>query len=202
MSSMSPMGTFHWVSNGEALWFESWVPDSEGAYIGCCIALFVLAILARGSTALQYYFEAWMIMKEEKKLHAIQQSNSNYDTASATVTASVNENMDSLRRREPSNSEKSPEYEARASPISTIRTSKSDPPHRPELPHVPAFHWKTDTLRSLLTTLITFISYLLMLVVMTGNGAYFICIIAGVFVGEMIFGRYRGLRGFHDDHFH
>lgn len=199
---MSSMGTFHWTSTGDALWCESWVPDSEGAYIGCCIALFVLAILARGSTALQYYFEAWMIMKEEKRLHAIQQSNSNYDMGSAaTVTASVNETIDSLRRREPSNSEKSPEYEARASPISTMRT-KSDPPHRPELPHVPAFHWKTDTLRSLLTTLITFISYLLMLVVMTGNGAYFICIIAGVFVGEMIFGRYRGLRGFHDDHFH
>ncbi|CAM0141142.1 hypothetical protein VKS41_001569 [Umbelopsis sp. WA50703] len=195
------MGTFHWTSTGDALWFNSWVPDSEGAYIGCCIALFILAILARGSTALQYYFEAWLIMKEEKRLHAMQQRDSEYDMASGTVTPSVNETIDSLRRREPSNGEKSPEYEANSSPLATMRT-KSQPPRRPQLPHVPAFHWRTDTLRSFLTTLITFISYLLMLVVMTGNGAYFICIIAGVFVGEMIFGRYRGLRGFHDDHFH
>jgi hypothetical protein len=41
-----------------------------------------------------------------------------------------------------------------------------------------------------------------MLVVMTGNGAYFIVIIIGVFVGEMVFGRYRALRGFHDVHNH
>jgi copper transporter 1 len=199
-SSMAPMGTFHWSTTGDALWFSSWVPSSEGAYIGSCIALFILAVLARASTALQHYVDAWMIMKEEKRLHA-KSSKGQDDKSSVMINTSMNEAMDGLRRRdgEANGNEKIPEYDSYPSPSLTV---KAIPPARLELPHVPDFHWYTDTLRSLLSTLVTFISYLLMLVVMTGNGAYFIVIIAGVFVGEMVFGRYRSLRGFHEDHNH
>lgn len=201
-SSMAAMGTFHWSSSGDALWFASWIPSSEGAYIGSCIALFILAIIARASAALQHYIDAWLIMKEEKRLHAAYSRGQDHGS-SVMRNSSINEGIDGLRRRDgdTNGSEKTPEYQSCPSPSSTLQV-KSKPPARPELPHVPDFHWQTDTLRSLLTTLVTFISYLLMLVVMTGNGAYFIVIIAGVFVGEMVFGRYRSLRGFHEDHNH
>ncbi|KAI8580016.1 hypothetical protein K450DRAFT_238962 [Umbelopsis ramanniana AG] len=194
------MGTFHWTSVGDALWFDSWVPSSEGAYIGACIALFVLAILARGSAALQYYVEGWLIIKEEKILHAADNKFARADSK-VTKNTSLDESIDGLRRRDGdiNHNEKPLEYSTTSTPTFM---SKTKAPARLELPHVPAFHWQTDTLRSLLSTLVTFISYLLMLVVMTGNGAYFIVIIIGVFVGEMVFGRYRALRGFHDLHNH
>jgi len=194
------MGTFHWTSTGDALWFDSWVPSSEGAYIGACIALFILAIFARGSAALQFYIEAWLIIKEEKRLHAADNKFVKEDSK-VTKNTSMDESIDGLRRRDGdiNHNEKPLEYSTNSSPT---LTSKTKAPARPQLPHVPAFHWHTDTLRSLLSTLVTFISYLLMLVVMTGNGAYFIVIIIGVFVGEMVFGRYRALRGFHDVHNH
>jgi solute carrier family 31 (copper transporter), member 1 len=197
------MGTFHWTSVGDVLWFDSWVPSSESAYIGVCIALFILAILARGSAALQYYVEGWLIIKEEKRLHA---ANNKFSRADSKVTknTSLEESIDGLRRRDgdSNHNEKPLEYSTSSSSPTGTFLSKNKAPARPELPHVPAFHWQTDTLRSLLSTLVTFINYLLMLVVMTGNGAYFIVIIIGVFVGEMVFGRYRALRGFHDLHNH
>jgi hypothetical protein len=46
-----------------------------------------------------------------------------------------------------------------------------------------------------MTTLSSFIGYLLMMVVMTGNGGFFIVTIAGIFVGEVAFGRFRSIGG-------
>ncbi|KAI8073255.1 Ctr copper transporter [Gongronella butleri] len=78
-------------------------------------------------------------------------------------------------------------------------------PTQQGLPSVPPFSWVHDPVRSVLTTLSAFLSYLLMMVVMTGNGGYFLVIIVGIFVGEMAFGRYRsitGMPGIHEGHSH
>lgn len=70
------------------------------------------------------------------------------------------------------------------------------------LPSVPAFSWTTDTVRSFITAVNAFVGYLLMMAVMTGNGAYFLVVILGVLFGEIAFGRFRSLNGFADDHAH
>lgn len=57
--SMSTMGAFHWSSSGDAIWLESWVPESEGAYIGACFGLFFVALLSRSLPAMESYFIAW-----------------------------------------------------------------------------------------------------------------------------------------------
>lgn len=72
---------------------------------------------------------------------------------------------------------------------------ESDYPKEFDLPEVPKFSWITDLTRSFMTAFSSFISYLLMMAVMTGNGGYFLVIICGVFVGEVAFGRFRSLRG-------
>lgn len=59
------MGTFHWSSTGDALWFDSWMPKSEPAYIGACIGLFIFAIVSRGFLALEIYFVAWRARRFE-----------------------------------------------------------------------------------------------------------------------------------------
>ncbi|KAI8147806.1 hypothetical protein BJV82DRAFT_593433 [Fennellomyces sp. T-0311] len=60
------------------------------------------------------------------------------------------------------------------------------------MPWVPPFIWKTETVRSTLKTLEYSLAALLMMVILTGNVAYFVSIIGGVFCGEMVFGRLRG----------
>ncbi|KAF7722095.1 hypothetical protein EC973_003710 [Apophysomyces ossiformis] len=70
------------------------------------------------------------------------------------------------------------------------------------LPTVPPFNWLMDPARSFMTTVSSFVSYLLMMVVMTGNGGYFVSILGGIFIGELLFGRFRSLGGLHDDHQH
>ncbi|KAL0092494.1 Ctr copper transporter family-domain-containing protein [Phycomyces blakesleeanus] len=164
MMSMS-MGTFHWSSSGDAIFFDSWMPKSESAYIGTCIGLFVFAILSRGMMAIETYFVAWISMRFNK-VHENDQSGQS-ELSRASVSYSI----------------KRPVY-----------------PSRLTMPVVPPFVWHTDTVRSFLTAFASFINYLLMLVVMTGNGGYFIVVIVGIFVGEMAFGRFRSLGGFRDDH--
>lgn len=67
MSSMSmTMGTFHWSSSGDGIWFDAWVPKSEGAYIGACFGLFFFAILSRGLPALEAYFIAWRKLRDNR----------------------------------------------------------------------------------------------------------------------------------------
>ncbi|KAI8340478.1 Ctr copper transporter [Chlamydoabsidia padenii] len=146
------MGTFHWSSTGDALWFDSWMPKSEPAYIGACIGLFLFAIVSRGLLGLEIYFVALRGQRFES-LHQ-DGTTSIYQSKSAT-----------------------------------------DYPAELELPLVPPFSWITDIIRSFLTTLSSFISYLLMLVVMTGNGGFFIVIIVGIFIGEIAFGRFRSVGG-------
>ncbi|CAO3619082.1 unnamed protein product [Cunninghamella echinulata] len=161
------MGAFHWSSMGDAIWLESWVPQSEPAYIGACIGLFIFSIASRGMLALENYFNAWRAFKLEQQNQSISLRNS---TKSLTS-----------------------EYQ-----------KESNYPKELDLPTVPPFSWITDLTRSFLTALSSFLSYLLMMAVMTGNGGYFLVIICGVFVGEVAFGRFKSIRGAAgtDDHNH
>ncbi|CAO3701698.1 unnamed protein product [Rhizopus stolonifer] len=70
------------------------------------------------------------------------------------------------------------------------------------LPTIPAFSWKSEFIRSILSAFSTFISYLLMMAVMTGNGGYFFILVAGVFIGELFFGRYKQLPRAYNEHEH
>ncbi|KAF9998134.1 hypothetical protein BGZ80_003693 [Entomortierella chlamydospora] len=67
-------------------------------------------------------------------------------------------------------------------------------PHPFLLPTVQPFVWQAEVLRAVLTTGVIGIGYMLMLVIMTYNSAYFGAILAGVFVGEVYFGRWSRVR--------
>ncbi|KAG0014321.1 hypothetical protein BGZ81_000531 [Podila clonocystis] len=62
------------------------------------------------------------------------------------------------------------------------------------LPTTQPFVWQADILRALLTTAVIGVGYMLMLVVMTYNSAYFAVILAGIFVGEVYFARWGRAR--------
>jgi len=52
------------------------------------------------------------------------------------------------------------------------------------------WRWSVDLPRAAGTTLITAVSYFLMLAVMTMNVGYFLSVLAGIFIGELACGRY------------
>ncbi|KAG1467981.1 hypothetical protein G6F56_004101 [Rhizopus delemar] len=66
MDSMSDMGTFHWATSGDGLWINSWIPESEGAYIGACFGILIMSILSRGLPALEAYITAWRALRDER----------------------------------------------------------------------------------------------------------------------------------------
>jgi hypothetical protein len=66
MHMMMSMGTFHWGTTGDGIWIDSWVPNSEGAYIGACFGLFFFSVLSRGLPALEAYFMRWRTMRDNK----------------------------------------------------------------------------------------------------------------------------------------
>lgn len=64
MSMDMNMGTFHWSGQDtDALWFTSWVPKSESAYIGACFGLLFFAVLSRAIVAIEIYFVAYTSRK-------------------------------------------------------------------------------------------------------------------------------------------
>ncbi|KAF9418567.1 hypothetical protein BGZ76_004366 [Entomortierella beljakovae] len=62
------------------------------------------------------------------------------------------------------------------------------------LPTAQPFIWQAEVMRAVLTTGVIGIGYMLMLVIMTYNSAYFGVILGGVFVGEIYFGRWGRAR--------
>ncbi|KAG0366047.1 hypothetical protein BGZ54_005882 [Gamsiella multidivaricata] len=62
------------------------------------------------------------------------------------------------------------------------------------LPTAQPFIWQAEFSRAVLTTAVVGIGYMLMLVVMTYNSGYFGVILAGIFVGEVYFGRWGRVR--------
>ncbi|ORY89905.1 Ctr copper transporter [Syncephalastrum racemosum] len=188
MSMDMNMGTFHWSGEGtDALWFTSWVPKSESAYIGACFGLLFFSVLSRAIVAIEIYFVAYT----SRKFMEVHGGSAPFGLSSAVRPgrSRVVQKHRGEKSKEPSDS----------------TSDESDLEHqtypRPfQLPQVPPFSWHADTFRSFLTALSAFINYLLMLVVMTGNGGFFIVIIVGVFVGEMAFGRFRSLGSFREEH--
>lgn len=75
MSMSMGMGTFHWSSAGDPFWFDSWVPKSDGAYVGACIGLFFFSIVSRGILAAEVYFIAWTAQKLENKRAKVEEVN-------------------------------------------------------------------------------------------------------------------------------
>ncbi|CDH49481.1 predicted protein [Lichtheimia corymbifera JMRC:FSU:9682] len=191
MHMMMSMGTFHWSSTGDAILFDAWMPKSESGYIGACFGLLFLSILSRGIIAIEIYFVAWA-SKRFQNIHGD-------DHESACANPSFVKSQQQIQKHKdgtatialdgPGNNA-SHEYYARY-------------PKPLDLPQIPPFAWTIDTVRSFLTTFASFVNYLLMLIVMTGNGGFFIVIIVGIFIGEMMFGRFRSLGGFRgDEHAH
>jgi len=154
-------------SGGDNLLFQSWHPVSKGAIAGASIGLFLFAIFERWLAAMRGVMEArWrrnalaLVSRPEEP---------------PLLSASSSETSQKIVDGENS----SPEAKDASLP------SKARNPQRTFAPFIPAH----DLSRGALHAVQALLGYTLMLSVMTFQAAYIISVIAGLGLGEMLFGR-------------
>ncbi|KAF9256527.1 hypothetical protein L218DRAFT_881534 [Marasmius fiardii PR-910] len=156
---------FHFTP-GDILWFEGWVPQSNGAMVGACIGLFLLALVDRWAAACRGIMEAhWRTRAQIAYVNML-----NSGSRVNKKEKNVNEN---------GTSHSSPSLVTPSVvDLITMRTI---------VPFIPAH----DIVRGIMQAGQAAISFALMLAVMTFQVSFLIAIVVGLGVGETLFGRFR-----------
>ncbi|KAI9809296.1 MAG: hypothetical protein M1825_002587 [Sarcosagium campestre] len=169
MSQM--MHSTFFTSTTTPLYSTAWTPGSTGSYAGSCFFLIVLAIVFRALFAFKHVLERrWLDQRLNRRYVVV--------AGRPTEAQRISEDADA-------------EAESKAtllvSPNGVEEHVRVVRRHaRPVLP----WSLRVDLPRAALLTVLIGIGYLLMLAVMTYNVGYFLSILAGVFIGEVAFGRY------------
>ncbi|CAA7264701.1 unnamed protein product [Cyclocybe aegerita] len=173
---------------GDNVFFETWRPSSSGALAGACIGLVLLALLERWLAATRSVFDAhWqrraqaMAAARDGCISSDAQKNPNSERDSATKSLVTGDA--SIREAERERSEESPN-----SNLVTVRS---------RLRTITPFIAAHDIPRGALYALQMLLGYGLMLAVMTYQAAYIISIVAGLGIGEIVFGRVIRVSGHH-----
>lgn len=156
-------------SLGQAnLWFSGWTPTSSSSTAGACIGLFFLALFSRllavlHTAASDAWSNAHVLARESARIALPD------DLPSPSLASS------------PSSS--NPSFEK-------PQLVRKDPRAKHHLAQAPPFVPSIDIPRAMLFAFQSFVSYMLMLAVMTYSAWFFISIIVGLAVGELAFGRF------------
>ncbi|KAK9449121.1 Ctr copper transporter family-domain-containing protein [Limtongia smithiae] len=165
--SMSEM-YFH-TSISDYLFSTGWTPSTRGRYAGTCIFLIVLAVINTFVHVFKFRANRYLNARADRLATVLIRGGNGEDTASEqekTVSAggAVGELASAVR----------------AEAITPIFDFRDVRPWR----------LSVDVPLALLQLLFVGISYLLMLAAMTFNVGYFLSILAGFFLGELLFGRF------------
>ncbi|KAG8873206.1 hypothetical protein FRB97_006930 [Tulasnella sp. 331] len=161
---------------GDMLWLGEWRPTSPGTLFSACLGLFFLSIIERLLSAMKGIMDAWWKHKAEAtRKRNIPQS----DTGSSLNCCEADE-KNVLTDTEAAL--------ARPSSASTSIVAARVPIHR----ILPPFILSHDLTRAAFATARSAVQYSLMLAVMTFNVSFILSILAGVFIGELLFGRFAG----------
>ncbi|KAF8431397.1 putative Ctr copper transporter [Terfezia claveryi] len=155
---------FH-TSTTDNLFSEAWTPKTTGQYAGACIFLIVLAIIYCALAAFKSIQDA--------KWHKVEK-------ARGVVVAGMGRiGLRSIAVDEAKPAGAVANLETEGNGNSGKETEGGNTPWRLsiELP------------RAATSTVVSGVGYLLMLAVMTFNVGYFLSVLAGIFVGELAFGR-------------
>ncbi|KAK9379725.1 Ctr copper transporter family-domain-containing protein [Kockiozyma suomiensis] len=160
-SSMSSM-TFH--SNiADYILSTGWTPDNRGQYVGTCIFLIVLAIIYRATHVIKHRTERYLISRALVK----------------SVPVVLGEDSDVEK------------YVAASASGSLAAPDSQRLPSRPfDFTHARPWRVSIDIPLSVIQFFLSGISYLLMLAAMTFNLGYFFSILGGIFIGELLLGRF------------
>jgi len=174
MSSMS-MTMMFTNSHTTPLYANSWTPSSEGGYAGTCIFLVLLAMMLRLLFAAKAICEQRWLMNAQKRRYVLVRGR-------ATEAGRIDQ--DPVAKT--------------GSLVTANGVEENVKVVQAKTRAVVPFRLSVDVPRACLTTVLAGVSYLLMLAVMTMNVGYFLSVLAGVFVGELMVGRYAQI----DEHLH
>ncbi|KAL8669142.1 MAG: hypothetical protein Q9168_006255 [Polycauliona sp. 1 TL-2023] len=168
--TMSAMHMIFFDSHSTPFLSENWTPSSQGAYAGTCIFLIVLGGIFRGLMAGKHLMEhRWHDTESKRRYIAIR--------GKPTEAERIDSDPDS--KNAVLISERGVEE-----PVKVVKRAR-----RPVTP----WRFSVDLPRAVYTLLMAGVGYLLMLAVMTMNIGYFMSVLAGIFLGELAFGRFAQL---------
>lgn len=154
---------------GDALWFKTWVPQNKGSLAGAAIGLFLLAIIERWLASMRALMELhWrqqMLKAAQASFPPLQYEKQDKDDQSSAVDANATGPAVS---------------QASKRPLNAVRIAA---------PFIPMH----NVTRGVMHAITAALNFLFMLAVMTYQGAFFIAIVLGLGVGEILFGRFAGL---------
>ncbi|KAF2859651.1 hypothetical protein K470DRAFT_258661 [Piedraia hortae CBS 480.64] len=171
-SSMSMVFT---TDHSTPLFSNVWTPKNRGAYAGTCIFLVVLAIISRMLAAWRTKLELDWHDRAVKRRYIV--------VATDTERLAVEEKGEDATLTSRGVDER----------VKVVKSNSRDL-------EIPPWRFSTDLPRAALFTLMACVSYLLMLAVMTLNVGYFLSTLAGLFVGELVVGRFASADDGHSSH--
>ncbi|KAA8900511.1 low affinity copper transporter [Sphaerosporella brunnea] len=165
-SMIMNMNMVFFTSTSTPLYSSHWAPKSLGQYAGTCIFLIVLGFIFR-------LLLAWKQVQEHRWARRNSELAARF-AASAAAAANTPSDESSVDEKEKEKEKPVP---------AAVPAAAEGWGGRP-------WRFSTDLPRAALTTVIAGVGYLIMLAVMTMNVGYFMSTLAGVFVGELAWGRY------------
>ncbi|KAK9474134.1 Ctr copper transporter family-domain-containing protein [Dipodascopsis tothii] len=164
MSSSSSMSMLFHTSYTESLFASGWTPSTNGKYAGACIFLIVLAVVYRCVHVVKFRTEKYFVRCECRRGGHL----------AAARSSSDSESEKPVRSR----------HTGSGNCCSSAKFSIFD------LHDVRPWRLSVEVPLALLQVLLSGIGYLLMLAVMTFNVGYFLSVLGGLFLGELVLGRY------------
>ncbi|KAK9312684.1 Ctr copper transporter family-domain-containing protein [Lipomyces starkeyi] len=160
-SSMSMSSMSFHTSTSDFLFATAWTPSSTGQYAGICIFLIVLAVIYRFIHVLKHRTERYLSARTRVNMGTI---------ASTTHQPQTDTDAGSLEKS------------------AAEATILADRPF--QFRNVRPWRVSVDVPLSLIQLVLSTVSYLLMLAVMTFNVGYFLSVLGGIFLGELLLGRF------------